>query len=176
MRSGTERRKFLFDHGKHFLDLRPLRLPCEMNRHGRPLVTWANPKVVCRDRAELRDEKVRRDLLAELLNGQYCGVAFVAGNEVLRLQLGSTARRKIHAKVGKPFVPRAGNTHLFGTIFRRMAGERMQIVGGWLRTVEIGLGICMRTLINAALDPYLGRAMVLPVREDTDAVTARKYI
>src|SRR5260370_1949448 len=176
MRSGTERRKFFFDQRKNFFDRGPLRLPCEMKRHGRSLVAWTHPQIVCCNRAELGDEKMWRDLVSKLLNGKDCGVAFVAGNEVLRLQFCSTAWREIHAKVGESFVPRAGNTHLLSTIFRRVPGERMQVVGCRLRAVEICFWICMRALINTALDPHLGRAMVLPVCEDTDAITARKDI
>src|SRR5258708_15684416 len=112
MRSGTERCKFLFNQRKNLLDRGPLRSPCEMKRHGRLSVAWTHPKVICRNRAEFRDEKVWSDLVSKLLNRKYCGVAPVAGNEVLRLQLGSAARREVHAKVGKPLVPRARNTHL----------------------------------------------------------------
>jgi hypothetical protein len=34
----------------------------------------------------------------------------------------------------------------------------------------------VRTLIDAALDPYLSRTVILPVCEDTDAITAREDI
>src|ERR1700730_18602981 len=176
MRSGTERRKFFFNQRKNSFDYRPLRLPCEMQGHGRSLIAWTHPQIVCCNRAELGDEKVWRDLVAELLNGKYCGIASIAGDEVFRLQLGSAARRKVHTKVGKPFIPGAGNTHLLSTIFRRVPGEWMQVVGCRFRTVEICFGICMRALIDTAFDPHLGRAMVLPVCEDTDAITASKNI
>src|ERR1700720_1524614 len=105
MRSGTERCKFFFNQRKHLFDRGPFRLPCEMKCHGRSLVAWADPKVICRDRSELRDEEVGHDLVAQLLNGEYCSITLIAGDEVLRLQLCATAWRKVHAKVGKPFVP-----------------------------------------------------------------------
>src|SRR5882757_4159866 len=176
MRPGPEWRKFLFNHRKHFFDRGPLRLPCEMKRHGRATVTRAHPKVVCCNRTELCDEKVWRNLVAKLLNGKYCRIAFIARNEVLRLQLGAAAWRKVHAKVWKPLVPGSGNAHLLGTILGRMPGKRMQVVGGGFGAVEICLRICVRGLINATFDPHLRRSVVLPVCEDTDAIPARKDI
>src|SRR5438309_292134 len=57
-----------------------------------------------------------------------------------------------------------------------MPGKRMQIAGCWRRSVKIRIWLSVSTLINAALDPDLGSAMILPVSKDADAITTRKNI
>jgi hypothetical protein len=52
----------------------------------------------------------------------------------------------------------------------------MQVVGGRLCAMEICSGICMRALIDTAFNPYLGRTVILPVGEGTNAIAAGKDI
>ncbi len=53
----------------------------------------------------------------------------------------------------------------------------MQIAGRWRRSIKICIWIgTTRALVNAALDPDLGCAMILPISKDAYAITARKNI
>src|SRR5258705_8938505 len=119
---------------------------------------------------------MRRDLVAKLLDSNDGRIGFFARHEVLRLEFRSTARRKVHAKVGEPFVPRSRYTHLFSAVFCRVTGKRMQIAGCWGCSVKIGAWIDVRALDDTAFDPDLGGTMILPVGKETYAVAAPENI
>ena len=65
---------------------------------------------------------------------------------------------------------------MFCAIFRRVPGKGMQVADGWLRSIEVRTSIRMGALVYTAFDPNLGRAMILPVGENADAVAAREDI
>ena len=49
-------------------------------------------------------------------------------------------------------------------------------MGRWRGTIKICTWGGMRALVNAALDPDLGSAMILPVSKEADAIPACKNI
>src|SRR6516164_2000946 len=96
----------------------------------------------------------------------------MARDKVLRLQFLLGAGGKAHAKVWKPLVPRAGNTHLLGTVFRGESCNGMEISGCRFRSEKFGRGSKSLSFFQAAFDPHLVEILVPPIREQTDAVSA----
>lgn len=101
-----------------------------MDGHGGSLVGHAGPEIVGGDSAELGDEEVGCDVVAELFDGEDGLVGVVAGDEVFGLEFGSAAGRKVHFEVGEALVPGAGNAELIGTVFGGVSGERVKFLGG----------------------------------------------
>ena len=101
-----------------------------MDRHGGALVGHARPKVVGGDGAEFGDEEVRRNVVAELFDGEDGLVGVVAGDEVFGLELGSAAGGEVHFEVGEAFVPRARDAELVGAVFGGVSGEGVELFSG----------------------------------------------
>ncbi len=162
--------EFGFDEGKHFGDLWRLWLPGEVDGHGGALIGGADPEVVGGDGAELGDEEMRGDVVAEFFNGKDCLIGAIAGDEVFGLEFCSAAGGEVHAEVGHTLIPGAGDALLLGTIFGGVSGERMKFLCGEGCSVELGGHVYLAAGLNAALDPDLRGAMVLPVGKEADAV------
>src|SRR5579863_430725 len=94
-------------------------------------------------------------------------------HEVFRLQLFAGARRESHSKMRQPFIPRANDAHLFGTILRREFRNRVQILSGSMRAEKLGACVECRFRVDTGLQPDFVEALLLPVGEKTNAVRAR---
>jgi len=172
--AGVEGGEFFFDEGKDFPDVGPLGLPGEVDGHGGALVGHARPEFVGGDGAELGDEEMRGDAVAELFDGEDGLPGAVAGDEVFGLQLGSAAGGEVHFEVREALVPGAGDAHLFGAVFGGVAGEGVEVAGGGFCAEELGGEGVGFAGFETVFDPDLGDAVVLPVGEEADAVAAEE--
>src|SRR6266702_2689067 len=172
VRTSFEWRKFVFNDREQFSNRRPILLPGEVNCDARLLVAGAHPKIVRGNGADFRDQQMWAHLFVEPLNRQNGFDGVMARDKVLRLQFLPGAGGKAHAKVWKPLVPRAGNTHLLGTVFRGERCNRMKISGCRFRSEKFGRGSKSLSLLQAAFDPHLVDILVAPIREHADAVGA----
>ena len=175
MGAGVEGGELFFDEGEDGLDFGPFGLPGEVDGHGGALVGHAHPEVVGGDGAELGDEEVWGDAVAELFDGEDGLVGAVAGDEVFGLKFGAAAGGEVQLEVGEAFVPRAGNAELVGAGFGVVVDDGMEFAGGGFGAEELGGEVGGGGAgFEAALDPDLGDVVVLPVGEEADAVTAEK--
>src|SRR5580704_15645369 len=115
---------------------------------------------------------MRSHVVAKLFDRQDGFVTPVPGDNVLRLQLGPAARRKADAEVRQPVVPGTGNAQLFGATLRRMARERVKLLRCRFGPEQFRGKLGCTPRLNPPFYPYLADAVVLPVGEETDAVTA----
>src|SRR3984885_1654879 len=99
-------------------------------------------------------------------------IASIAGNEIFSLQFAAARWREVHFEVRKALVPRARDAQLLGAGVCGVAFDGMEFFRGKLGAEELRLPIVLHTRREAALDPDLCRAMILPVREETDTVAA----
>ena len=173
--AGVEGSEFFFDERKDSLDGVPLGLPGEVDGEGGALVGHAEPEVVGGDSAELGDEEMWGDLVAELLDGEDGLVGVLAGDEVFGLDFGAAAGSEVELEVGKALVPGAGDAELFGAAFGGVAGDGVEFLRGLFCAEELGgewygggAGI------EAAFDPDLVGAVILPGGEEADAVAAEE--
>src|SRR5271154_2239664 len=93
-------------------------------------------------------------------------------DEIFRLQFFAGARRESHSKMRQPFVPRANDAHLLGTIFRRKFRNGMQVLSGPMRAEKFWTCLERRSRIDAGLKPNFVETRLLPIGEKTDAVRA----
>src|SRR5580658_2092704 len=70
MGTGVEWRQLLLDQREKLVNCSRFRLPGEMNRQRRPLVSHAHPQIIFGDGAQLGNKEVRRNAIFELLDGQ----------------------------------------------------------------------------------------------------------
>src|SRR5713226_419311 len=96
----------------------------------------------------------------------------LAGNEVLRLQLFTSAGRKAHAKVWQSFIPRTRNAHLLRTVLGGKFSNGVQIPGSAFRPEEFRGCVKCLPFFHAALDPNFVDTLLLPVGKQADAVPA----
>jgi len=173
--AGVEGSEFFFDERKDSLDGVPLGLPGEVDGEGGALVGHAEPEVVGGDGAKLGDVEVRSDEVAELLDGEDGFVGVLAGDEILGLDLGATAGSEVELEVGEALVPGAGDAELLGAGFGGVASDGVEFLRGLFCAEELGgewygggAGI------EAAFDPDLVGAVILPGGEEADAVAAEE--
>ena len=76
--------------------------------------------------------------------------------------------------MGEALVPGAGDAELLGAVFGGVSGEGVEFFGGELCVEELGGEGVGDAGVEAALDPDLGDAVVLPVGEEADAVAAEE--
>ena len=93
-------------------------------------------------------------------------------HEVFRLQLFAGAGCEPHAKVRQALIPRTGNTHLLGAVFRRQFGNRVEVASGELRPEEIWRSVECLSRFDAALDPHFVDPLLLPVSKQAHAIPA----
>src|ERR1700722_8548659 len=105
------------------------------------------------DGAQLGDEEMRRDAIAQLLDSRDRFPGMVARDEVFRLQLAAARWREVHAEVRQPLVPGAGDSLLLGAIDRIMPEDRMKLLRGQRCPVELMRPIIRTTGFETALDP-----------------------
>ena len=79
---------------------------------------------------------MRPDLVAKFFDREDGFISPVARNEIFGLQLSPATGREVHAEMRQPFIPGAGDTHLFSAIFRRVVSQRMELSGRELRAVK----------------------------------------
>src|SRR5580704_4651815 len=139
MRAGLKWAEFLLNHWKKMTDRGPVRLPGKVDRYARLPVAGAHPKVVSRDGANLRNQQVRRDLVAKPLYRQDCVHGVPARHKVFRLEFLAGARSKTHFEVGQPLIPGAGHSHLPGTILGGKLRDRMKVSCGELGAEKLGV-------------------------------------
>ena len=173
--SGVEGGELLLDQRKDLADGGPLGFPGEVDGERILVVAGAEPEVVGGDGAELGDDEVRGDVVADLLDGGDGVGAVAEGDEVLGLELLAAGGGEVHAEVGEALEPGAGDAELLGAVFGREAGERVEALGGGAGAEELGADVeglagVRFVRVNAGLDPDLGGAVVLPVGEEADAV------
>src|SRR5580704_10815791 len=104
------------------------------------------------DGAQLGDEEMRRDAIAELLDRGDRLPCAIAADEVFRLQLAAARGREVHAEVRQPLVPRAGDSLLLGAVDRIMPDDRMKLLRGQRCTVELTWPIVGTAGFETALD------------------------
>src|SRR5260221_7299564 len=135
------------------------------------LVGGTHPEIVGGDGANFGDHQVRTDLFVQLFDGEDGVKRGCVGNDIFGLQFFSCAGRETHFEMRETVIPRTGNGHLLGTIFRGERGDGVKIFCGArgaekiLRLLDGGLG-----RVNSVLEPDFVDALVLPVGEKTDAV------
>ena len=78
--------------------------------------------------------------------------------------------------MGEALVPGAGDALLFGAGFGGVTGDGVEFLGGEFGSVEIGGEGGGGVALDAALDPDLRGAVVLPVGEEADAVAAEEDV
>jgi len=110
--------ELFFDDGEELADGGPVLFPGEMNGGAGLLVAGTHPEIVGGNGADFGDEKVRRDLVAEALNGEYGFDGVLARDEIFRLQFLAGAGGEAHPKVGQALIPGTEDAHLLGAIFR----------------------------------------------------------
>src|SRR5271154_6088745 len=110
------------------------------------------------------------DRIAKCLDGSDGLVAAVKGNEELGLQLLTAGGRKVHLEVGQTLVPRAHGIELVGAGFGGMVDDGVEFPGCQPRIEDAGGRRGGSALVDAAFDPDLSGAAVLPVGEEGDAV------
>src|SRR6266852_826545 len=96
----------------------------------------------------------------------------LTGNEVLRLQLFTSARREAHAKMRQSFIPRTRHAHLLRTVLGGKFSNRVQILGSAFRPEEFRGCLKRLPFFNAAFDPNFTDTLFLPVGKQADAVRA----
>src|SRR5260370_20137435 len=96
----------------------------------------------------------------------------LAGHEVLRLQLFTSAGREAHAKVRQSFIPRTRNAHLLRTVLGGKFSNGVKILAGEFRSEEFRSCLKRLTLFHAAFEPHFADPLVLPVGKQADAVRA----
>lgn len=146
----------------------PLGLPGEVDCEGVALISHAEPEVVAGDSPELGGEEVWGDLAVKRFDGGDCVEGVLAGDEVLCLELSATRGSEVHLEVWEALVPGAGDVHLRGAVDRVEGGDRVEILSREFRVIEEGRCVEGLTGLDAALDPELGAAVVLPVSEQAD--------
>src|SRR5438105_1414527 len=102
------------------------------------------------------------NVVSQLFNRENGFVSFFARNNILRLQLITSAWCKVHTEMRQSFVPWAGDTHLFCAIFCRLPRDWMEFLGCAFRPKEFGFDFRRATLLDAALNPHLSSPMILP--------------
>src|SRR5271156_1991025 len=117
---------------------------------------------------------MRSHVVAKLFDRQDSFVSPVPGDQVLGLKLGPAARRKADAEVRQPVIPGTGNTQLFGATLRRMVRKRVKLFRCRLGPEQIRGKLRCTPGLNPTFHPYLAYAVILPVGEETNAVTAGK--
>src|ERR1700680_1107796 len=113
---------------------------------------------------------MRRDRITECLDSTDGIIATVKRNEVLSLQLLAAGRREVQLEVGQPLVPGADGIELVGAAFGWMVEDGVEFGGCQGRIEEAGGRRGCSAVVNAAFDPDLSGAAVLPVGEEGDAV------
>ncbi len=175
--AGVEGGELFFDEWEDGLYFGPLGLPGEVDGHGGALIGHAHPEVVGSDGAELGDEEVWGDAVAELLDGEDGFVGAVAGNEVFGLEFGAATGGEVELEVGKALVPGPGDAELVGAGFGIMVDDGVEFAGGGFGAEELGREVSGGGAgFEAALHPDLGDVVVLPVGEEADAVAAEEDI
>ena len=102
----------------------------------------------------------------QLFDGEDGVERVFAGNEIFRLQFFAGAGRETHFEMRETVVPRTGNAHLFGAIFRGECGDGVKIFCGArgaekiFRLLDGRLG-----RIDSMLEPDFVDALFLPVGE-----------
>src|SRR5258708_4950903 len=122
----------------------------------------------------LRDEQVRRYLVAKLFQSKDGRVSSRARNEVLCLQLSAAAGCEVHAEVRQALIPRAGDAHLFGAVLCRVSGKRVQFVGCDLRPEALRRPLGGGPRLDAAFDQSLHDPMVLPLIKEIHTIATRE--
>ncbi len=160
---GRKRGKFSFNHRKHAPDRGPVLFPGEMNGDAWLPVAGAHPQVIGSDGTDLRDQQVRTHLVAQPFDRKDRIDRVAPGHEVFRLKFFPGARGEAHAKVRQPVVPGPGHAHLLGAVLGGKLGDGVKISGCKLGAEEFPW--CRESLpfSDAALDPDLIDALLLPV-------------
>src|SRR5436305_864864 len=99
-------------------------------------------------------------------------IGILARNKIFRLQFLAAAGHEVHAEVGQALIPGAGNSFLFRAVFRRVPGQWVKFSRGELGSEEFRRWLRRAAFLDTAFDPGLGSPMMLPVREQADAVAA----
>ena len=109
-------------------------------------------------------------LVAQLFNGEDGRVTMFEGHEIFSLQFAAARWSEVHLEVRQALVPRAGDALLISAAFCGVAGDGVQFFLGECGAEELRRPMIRVSGGEAALDPDLGGAVILPVREEAHAV------
>ena len=111
-----------------------------------------------------------RDLVAQFFYSQNRIHCVLPGDEKFGLQFFAGAGGEAHAEVGQTFVPGAGHSELLRAVFGGQLNYGMQVFACRRRAVEIFGRWKFVAGFGTALDPHFRKFLILPVREQADAV------
>src|SRR6185437_1017710 len=113
---------------------------------------------------------MRADDVAKGFYGADRLITAVEWNKELGLQFVSARRREVQFEVWEPLVPGPRDVELIGAGIGRVAREGMKFFACESGVVEPDRRCGRATLVDAALDPDLAGATVLPIRKNGNAV------
>ena len=113
---------------------------------------------------------MRRDAIAQCLDGKDRLIGTRSRDEEFGLHLGTARRSEVHPEMRQTLIPGPRDSELIGAVLRGVAREWMQLHLLQSRSVKEGRERSGCSICYGLLQPHLGRAMILPICEEADAV------